>query len=515
VTSIKLINRALALLPWSIRGHVKHIPGIAQLQRFIVSKALDGKEFAHLVEAGPAKGVTFLVRMPEDKGIWTGTYEHGFAGRLAAAVRPGVVAYDIGSWHGFFAGVMAAQGASIVHVFEPLPANADRIRKLVELNPQKRIVLHACAVGDRDTHMDLMVMPETSMAKLEQSRFQPEATSATRVRVAVRTSTAWWRRASRAAASRQDRRRGRRGDGARRRARDARAASPADLRRDPFAGAAGAVLVAPSRPGIRDRAARRGSQAARARGVFQIHAAAAEPRSRTCVIVSPYFPPSMLAGVHRARHLAKHLPSAGWKPIVCASTRLTTRSASIPRSRASCPRRPRSSRSARCRLASPAARRGRDQPARHCSLRRRLFELLATRPIGAVLITGSPYYPMLLSATIRRRFGVPVVLDFQDPWVSAWGETQARWSKSGLSHRLAAALEPRALRGASFVTSISDAQNDQLAARYPWLDRERMAAIPIGSDRDDFDALANGGADTYALEPGCIHLSYVGTVWPR
>jgi FkbM family methyltransferase len=187
VSSVKLINRALGLLPWSLRGHVKHIPGIAQLQRFVVSKALDGKEFAHLVEAGPAKGVTFLVRMPEDKGIWTGTYEQAFAARLAEAVRPGMVAYDIGSWHGFFAGVMAAQGASIVHVFEPLPANADRIRRLVELNPQKRIVLHACAVGERDTQMDLMVMPETSMAKLEQSRFQPEMTSEARVRVAVRS----------------------------------------------------------------------------------------------------------------------------------------------------------------------------------------------------------------------------------------------------------------------------------------------------------------------------------------
>src|SRR6516225_822448 len=37
---------------------------------------------------------------------------------------------------------------------------------------------------------------------------------------------------------------------------------------------------------------------------------------RTVVIVSPYFPPSTLAGVHRARHLAKHLPAAGWTPII-------------------------------------------------------------------------------------------------------------------------------------------------------------------------------------------------------
>src|SRR5436190_11113159 len=37
---------------------------------------------------------------------------------------------------------------------------------------------------------------------------------------------------------------------------------------------------------------------------------------RTAIILSPYFPPSTVAGVHRARHLAKHLPAAGWKPIV-------------------------------------------------------------------------------------------------------------------------------------------------------------------------------------------------------
>src|SRR5262245_21444787 len=36
----------------------------------------------------------------------------------------------------------------------------------------------------------------------------------------------------------------------------------------------------------------------------------------TVVIVSPFFPPSTLAGVHRARHLAKHLPAVGWTPII-------------------------------------------------------------------------------------------------------------------------------------------------------------------------------------------------------
>src|SRR6185436_7997604 len=34
------------------------------------------------------------------------------------------------------------------------------------------------------------------------------------------------------------------------------------------------------------------------------------------IIVSPHFPPSNLAAVHRTRLFAKHLPSFGWEPII-------------------------------------------------------------------------------------------------------------------------------------------------------------------------------------------------------
>jgi hypothetical protein len=56
----------------------------------------------------------------------------------------------------------------------------------------------------------------------------------------------------------------------------------------------------------------------------------------------------------------------------------------------------------------------------------------------------------------------------------------------------------------------------QLATRYPWLDPERMAAIPIGSDPEDFNALtmADGNQGSFVLESGYFHLSYVGTIWP-
>ena len=238
---------------------------------------------------------------------------------------------------------------------------------------------------------------------------------------------------------------------------------------------------------------------------------------RNVVIVSPYFPPSTLAGVHRARHLAKHLPRAGWNPtVLCVDeacheqpldfglARLVPETVEIVRASA-----------LSARLTRPLGV-GDIGLRAFFSLKAALCSLLQERPVDVVFITGSPFYPMLLAPFIRRRFGVPVVLDFQDPWVSHWGASQPLTSKAGVSHRLACVLEPRALAYADFITSVSDVQNDQMAQRYPRLDPGRMAAIPIGCDRNDFAPDDDAALEVARyLTPGEINLSFVGAIMPR
>ena len=82
---------------------------------------------------------------------------------------------------------------------------------------------------------------------------------------------------------------------------------------------------------------------------------------RTCLIISPYFPPSTLAGVHRARHSGEAPAGLGLEP----SRRL--RSRGLPRTKARC--RTRQTRSAfggrrksrgAARKAHAPVRRGRD-----------------------------------------------------------------------------------------------------------------------------------------------------------
>ncbi len=240
--------------------------------------------------------------------------------------------------------------------------------------------------------------------------------------------------------------------------------------------------------------------------------------ARSVAIVSPYFPPSTLAGVHRARHLATHLPSAGWTPIVFCVDEVFHEEKLDPGLAALVPD---TVEIIKVRAVSPRLTRtiglGEISLRAWRPLQAALFRALTSRKVDAVLITGSPFYPMLLAPRIKRDFAVPLILDFQDPWVSAWGASEPWNSKAGLSHRLARTLEPRALRGADFVTSVSDTQNAEMAARYSWLDLRRMASIPIGGDPNDFAAMrklpaAEGSMD---LDGRFINLSFVGAFMPR
>jgi hypothetical protein len=238
---------------------------------------------------------------------------------------------------------------------------------------------------------------------------------------------------------------------------------------------------------------------------------------RTVLIVSPYFPPSQLAGVHRARHLVRHLPAHGWTPIVlCVDEAYHVQRLDWELARLVPPQTEVIKVSAL--PASLTRRAGIGDIALRAwwPLRRRLLDLIATRQIDAVLITSAPYYPLLLAPTIRRRLGIPVVIDLQDPWVSRWGAVQHPLSKAGLSHRLAIWLEPRAVRAADYVTSVSQIQNLEMIERYPWLDPSRLAAIPIGGDPEDFEHLgsAAAGRDLGSGGHGPVELSYVGAYWP-
>jgi len=109
------------------------------------------------------------------------------------------------------------------------------------------------------------------------------------------------------------------------------------------------------------------------------------------------------------------------------------------------------------------------------------------------------------------------VIDFQDPWVSRWGAALPAFSKGGISHRLATWLEPKVVRCADHVTSVSVGTNDEIRARYPALPADALSAMPIGGEVGDYEYLKRHPPfpNDFAAQDDEFHFTYAGTIWPH
>lgn len=168
-----IVIKSVNLLPFKLRSYIRNVPGIKQLQAFLLERYVSGNEFVVVVSGGPAKNLIFPVQMPQDKAMWMGTWELEFSNVLRGYVQPESVCYDIGGYKGYFSGIMALKGASKVFVFEPLPANIERIKKLITLNDQLPVQLMEYAVSDTTGPVTFKLMPEQTMGKIVKSTFQP------------------------------------------------------------------------------------------------------------------------------------------------------------------------------------------------------------------------------------------------------------------------------------------------------------------------------------------------------
>ena len=148
-------------------------------------------------------------------------------------------------------------------------------------------------------------------------------------------------------------------------------------------------------------------------------------------------------------------------------------------------------------------------------------QLQAASAFDALFITIYPTYPALLGPLMKRSFGLPFVLDYQDPWVGSWGRTVgggragAVDGKSRLSRALADCLERRVLREADGVTAVSARTYEDAFARTGRCAPRAVAEIPIGWEPADIDALANRPAHPVLIpRDGRLNICYVGTLLP-
>lgn len=235
-------------------------------------------------------------------------------------------------------------------------------------------------------------------------------------------------------------------------------------------------------------------------------------------IISPYFPPSTLAGVHRSRLLAKHLSKYCWEPVIFCVHESHHEESLDPELAKLVPSSVRviKTDAIPIKLTRPIGV-GDISLRSYWCMRRALEKFLTEEKIDVLFITMSPFYSSLMGPHLKRCFNIPLVLDYQDPWVSKFGATLPLWSKGGLSHCLATWLEPQVIRWVDHVTSVSEGTNAEIMERYPKLNQNLFSAIPIGGDSEDFEYLRSHPRQikNITLDSKELNFSYVGTLLPK
>lgn len=145
---------------------------------------------------------------------------------------------------------------------------------------------------------------------------------------------------------------------------------------------------------------------------------------------------------------------------------------------------------------------------------------LGQQPFDLVFFSTTIFPVMILGPYWKQKFGVPFVVDFQDPWrVDAAPAGQHRPGgrlKYALDKALAAFWEPRVMKWANHIVSVSPAYPTALQQRYPWLTSDQFTVLPFGAPETDFEQLPHLPVQQTHFNPqdGRKHWVYVGRGGP-
>lgn len=235
------------------------------------------------------------------------------------------------------------------------------------------------------------------------------------------------------------------------------------------------------------------------------------------LVLYPHFPPSNLAGVHRPRLFAQHLPSFGWEPIMLTVNekyyeetpdwnlvKLLPANLRIEKVKALPITKPRLLGDIGLRAFFP--------------LYKKAKQIIESETIDFLYIPIPSFYCALLGRWLHASTGIKYGIDYIDPWVHYFPGSEKIFSRHWLSTRLAMFLEPIAVKKVSLITGVAEGYYQPVLERNAHLKTEAITgAMPYGGELTDHRLLQQLRISPYLFkkEMGKIQLVYAGAMLPK
>jgi hypothetical protein len=237
---------------------------------------------------------------------------------------------------------------------------------------------------------------------------------------------------------------------------------------------------------------------------------------KNILIIYPHFPPSNLAGVHRARLFAQHLPSFDWDPTILTVhenfyeekldynlQKLLPTDLRIEKVNAFATK--------KNRLFGDIGLRGFFQ------MYKRAKQLLRTEHYDFLYIPIPSFYCALLGRMLYNKTGIKYGIDYIDPWVHTFPGSDKIFSRHWFSTKFAKFLEPIAIKNASLITGVAKGYYQPVLDRNPHLKNVVTGAMPYGGEVKDHEIIQTLNIEPYLFKKNKekIQFVYAGAMLPK
>ena len=142
-------------------------------------------------------------------------------------------------------------------------------------------------------------------------------------------------------------------------------------------------------------------------------------------------------------------------------------------------------------------------------------KLLKSEKYDLVYFSTTAFPVMVLGRIWKKRFGVPYIIDMQDPWRNDFyldKPKNERPPKFRMAYFMDKHMEAWAMRKVDGIVSVSEGYPKTLMERYPNIKPEMCRVIPFGGASIDFQVLDNAKLQNrlFTKDDGNINLVYIG-----